>query len=224
MNANQIRAVAPTVDPGIWLPLLTAAAARFNIVGVQAEAAWLANAGHESAGFTVLEESLNYKWVALLGQWPRKFDPVTAVRVGRVDTVVTSGGRTGVYNGSQFIPTAAHRADQQSIANIAYAGRFGNDVPGDGWKFRGHGLFQLTFKDNYAQYAAAVNAPSVMNDPSLLSKPEHAASSAAWFWKSKGLSQVLASRGFDAVCIAINGGKIGLPERQQLYARVVAAT
>lgn len=223
MNLQMLSLVSgPKVDLNLWFSVLQDAVKRYGIEEGDEQCAWLANAAHESTKFTSFVESLNYRWDALLNQWPNRFDVTTAVRVGRVDTLVEQGGKQGVMWNGHFVPTTKHKASEAEIANIAYGGRNGNVATDDGWRYRGRGAFQLTFLGNYRAYEAA-SGNKVVANPDLLLQPAVAADSAAWFWaKFKNLGPVLKARGFDAACIAINGGRNGLEDRQAMFRKLRA--
>lgn len=219
MNEQMFQAVAdPKAATEVWLPVILAALHKFEIEDPEEQCAWLANAAHESTGFTSFTEGLNYRWDALLNQWAKRFDPRLAVAVGRVDKVENQGGQEGVRWKNVFYPTGKHGANQPAIANAAYGNRNGNTLADDGWRFRGRGIFQLTFRGNYQGYADYVEAPEIMTNPDLVAAPEHAAKSAAWFWVvNRKLGDMFRSRGFEAVCVAINGGRNGLEERTKNF-------
>ena len=119
-----------------------------------------------------------------------------------------------------------HRQPQK-IANHVYAGRFGNadEASGDGWKYRGRGLIQLTFHDNYRDYAQAVADPSVLADPGQVAQPRHAAISACWYWDKHSLN-ALADAGteaaFNQISYTINGGWNGKDDRLENWAEAKA--
>jgi putative chitinase len=98
-------------------------------------------------------------------------------------------------------------------------------IADDGWKFRGRGLIQLTFHDNYQAYSQAVSDPSVMADPDQVAQSRHAAISACWFWKNDGLN-ALADAGdeasFNRISHAINGGWNGKADRLESWAEARA--
>src|SRR5512135_2505461 len=148
-------------------------------------AVFVAQVAHESGDFLRVEENLNYAWQALRATWPRRF-------------------------ASDAFAQSFHRQPEK-IANYLYAARFGNgdELSGDGWKYRGRGLIQITFRDNYAVYAQAVGEPSVLADPAQLAQPRHAALSACWFWSANELN-ALADLGtvaaFNDISYRINGG------------------
>jgi putative chitinase len=112
----------------------------------------------------------------------------------------------------------------QALANAAYAGHLGNgdEASGDGWRFRGRGIFQLTGRANYAAAGAALRADLVAN-PDLLIQPRYAVDSALWFWKIRGCSDDAMRDDVEAVTRKINGsGMAGLEERRLLTERAKA--
>jgi putative chitinase len=156
---------------------------------------------HESGGFATLRESLNYSAAALVSLFGRhRISSADAERYGR---------------------TASHAADQVALANILYGGEWGkgnlgNIKPGDGWKFRGRGLKQLTGASNYAACGVALGIP-LLENPDLLLLPENAAASAGWFWHSRRLNALADARDVAAMTKAVNGGSNGLAERTALF-------
>lgn len=193
--------VAPTQARAFLVPL-SAACARFGITTPARIAGFIAQCRVESAGFTALEESLFYR------------DPVRIMRIW--PTRVTS---------LQQAQTLAR--NPQGLANVVYAGRLGNGdtASGDGWRFRGRGLKQLTGKANYADAAQALARPYVTN-PELVAEPEDACMTAAWFWHSHKLNVLADSAQWDAITRAVNGpGMLQAAERRQYSeeaARVLA--
>ena len=95
------------------------------------------------------------------------------------------------------------------------------EASGDGWKYRGRGLIQITFHDNYAAYAGAVADPTILTAPDQVAQPQHAVLSACWFWHSKGLN-ALADAGtqasFNQISLKINGGWNGKDDRLENWA------
>lgn len=153
----------------------------------------------ESGGFSTVVESLNYKASALTSLFGRhRITPEQAQQYGR---------------------TADHPANQEMLGNILYGGPFGiqqlgNTQVGDGYKFRGRGLKQLTGRDNYRRFSKAwLGDESLLDRPERVAEPEGAVASAIWFWASKGLN-IVADRGdVAAVTKIVNGGAIGLADR-----------
>jgi putative chitinase len=180
-----------------WLEPLNAAMFRFSINTPQRVAAFIGQCAHESANFTALSENLNYSAQALCKVWPRHF-PTPEVA-------------------AQY-----HRKPEQ-IANRAYAKRMGNgpEASGDGWKYRGRGLIQLTGKDNYRLASDSLGVDLVAN-PDAVTQPDMAALTAAWFWNKHGLN-ALADRGDNqAISRRINGGTHGMDDRLQRTATALA--
>ena len=100
----------------------------------------------------------------------------------------------------------------EKLANKVYAGRLGNTEEGDGWKYHGRGLIQLTGRDNYKNCGQAIGM-DLINNPDLLAQPEGAALSAAWFFNKHGLNQLADIGDFVLMSKRINGGDLGLSQR-----------
>ena len=102
------------------------------------------------------------------------------------------------------------------------AKRLGNtpEADGDGQKYRGRGLIQITGRANYAECGEALGL-DLVNHPELLEKPQHACMSAAWFWSSRGLNTLADAGKFDTITRRINGGQNGVADRRALYARAL---
>jgi putative chitinase len=152
---------------------------------------FLAQCGHESAGFKATSENLNYSVKGLMGIF-KKYFPTEAL-------------------------ANAYARKPEKIANKVYASRMGNgdEASGDGYKFRGRGYIQLTGKQNYTAFDTAVE-DNILANPDLVSS-KHALSSAAWFWKKNGLS-IIADTGNSTEIVTkitkrVNGGTIGLADR-----------
>lgn len=172
--------------------------ARYEINTPARISAFVAQVAHESADFMRVEENLNYSWRGLRKTWPARFP-------------------------SDEFAQRYHR-NPEKIANLVYGGRFGNgdEASGDGWKFRGRGLIQITFHDNYAAYAQAIGEPSIPTNPSLLAQPRHAALSACWFWKSRNLNTLADARtekAFNEITQKINAGLTGKADRLENWAQ-----
>ena len=178
---------------GVFVPVLNTAMSRYQIVGAKRIAAFIAQVGHESGHLARLVENLNYSADALRRNWPSRF--------------------------SMELASAVARKPEQ-IANIAYGNRMGNTAPGDGWKYRGRGLIQITGKNNYRACGEALSL-DLIAQPELLEKPQHACMSAAWFWATNGLNTPADAGNFDAITQRINGGQTGVADRQALYARAL---
>ncbi len=180
----------------VWQAAINVACLKFDISTPLRQAAFLSQIGMESAHLTALLENLNYSEQALLEIWPDHFTPAQAAEYGR---------------------TATHPANQEAIANLAYGGRMGNTEPGDGWTYRGRGLFQLTGRANYRAAGIALDLPLEL-EPDRAALPNEAAITAAWYWHQHGCNAMADNRLIVAITQAINGGTNGLADRQRLYA------
>ena len=178
---------------GPWLEALNEALPQYEINTIERVAAFIAQCAHESGGFSVLEENLNYKAATLTKLWPQRFP-------------------AGI---------AEEYADKpEKIANKTYGGRMGNgdEHSGEGYKFRGRGLLQLTGKDNYKACSQALfQDATLLEDPDLLLDPYYAIHSACWFWTKNKLNQYADSGDFTTMTKKINGGIIGLDDRIHHY-------
>ena len=107
-----------------------------------------------------------------------------------------------------------------TAAQIKYEGRadLGNTVPGDGSKYRGRGLIQITGRANYAACGEALGI-DLITHPELLEQPQYACLSAAWFWATKGLNTLADAGEFNTITRRINGGLNGLADRLKLWAK-----
>ena len=184
-----------------YIDFLNEGMEKFEINTPNRIAAFVAQVAHESADFRSTEENLNYSWQALRATWPAEFP-------------------------NDAFAQQYHR-EPERIANLVYAGRHGNgnEASGDGWKYRGRGLIQLTFHDNYQAYCQAISDPSIMADPDQVAQPRHAAVSACWFWKNDGLNELADAgdeAGFNRISYAINGGWNGKEDRLENWAEARA--
>ena len=175
-----------------WTDALNKILPDYDITTPQRIAAFLAQTAHESGGYTALHENLNYKAESLMRVWPRYFpDIATANRY-------------------------AHNPEM--IANRAYAGRMGNgdEASGDGWRYCGRGLLQVTGHDNYQAFADSVGIP-VEQAPDFLQTFEGAVQSACWFWETNNLNQYADAGDILTMTKRINGGTLGLDDRTARY-------
>jgi putative chitinase len=194
MNNEQLQALG--IDAK-WLEPLENAFAKYDISTPQRQAAFIGQCAHESGNFKTLEENLNYKPEALMRVWPSRFpDIATAMKY-------------------------AHNPEM--IANKVYGGRMGNGVEesGDGWKYHGRGLIQLTGKENYANCGSGIGV-DLLSNPNLLNTPEYAALSAGWFWNKKGLNALADAGDFETMTKRINGGTLGLEDRKAKIAKALS--
>lgn len=185
--------------PEMWAGVLAGPARRHAITAGRRAAAFAATIAHESAGGAVLVESLNYRPDALRATWPTRFSFADAERWGRVSD---------------------RPADQRAIAERAYGGRMGNgpEGTGDGWRYRGRGLIQLTGRDAYSIAADMTGLPLVQQ-PELAEQPDVAAAVACWVWADWKRCNPLADAGdIEGWRRRINGGLIGLEDVRRRYA------
>ena len=174
-----------------WTEALNKILPDYGIDTPQRVAAFLAQTAHESGGYSALHENLNYKAESLARVWPRYFN---------------------AGNANQY----AH--NPEAIANRAYANRMGNgdEASGDGWRYCGRGLLQVTGKSNYQAFADSVGM-AVEDAPAFLQTFEGAVQSACWFWENNNLNQYADSGDFVTMTKRINGGTLGLDDRTNRY-------
>ena len=178
-----------------WHNALSQLLPDYEINTAERIAAFVAQCAHESGGFTALKENLNYKAATLRKIFPKYF-PDDA--------------------------TAAHYASlpnkQEAIANKVYANRMGNgsEESGDGFRFCGRGLIQLTGRDNYSWFAASLSI-TVEEASEYLQTFEGAAQSACWFWETNSLNRWADAGDILTLTKKINGGTIGLEDRKKHY-------
>jgi len=180
----------PYVDH--WHEALSLCCPDYDINTPRRVAAFIAQCAHESGGFKFLKENLNYKAASLMKVWPRYFPNMEIAQ--------------------------QYANKQDKIANRAYGGRMGNgpEESGDGWKFCGRGLIQLTGRNNYQSFADSIETP-VDEIPAYLQTFEGAVQSACWFWETNKLNQWADSGDILTLTKRINGGTLGLADRQKHY-------
>lgn len=159
------------------------------------QAAFLAQCAVESAELTRLVENLNYGESALLRVFLKRFNQIQAKEYAR---------------------------RPERIANRAYAERYGNgsEASGDGYRYRGRGIIQLTFKDNYRACAAGTGIPCVVY-PEYLERPEEAALSAAWYWKSRKINEAADAGDFAEVTRRVNSALLHISRRKEYYVKAL---
>ena len=199
---------AKVKDPAKWLDAVGATCVEFKIDTPQRVAAFLAQTSHESGGYTMLSENLNYKAATLAACWPNRF-------------AVLGPDKKPIKENGKLVPTAVANSiagKPELIANLVYSSRMGNGPAesGEGWLYRGRGLKQLTGKFNYEKCGNDLGIDLVGN-PDLLLEPIYAARSAGWFWKSNNLSAFADVDDIKGMTKKINGGLIGYEARQALY-------
>ena len=171
-----------------WLQPLLDTFQKYEINTPQRQAAFIGQCAHESGNFKVLQENLNYSAKGLMATWSSRFpDMDTAERYER---------------------------QPEKIANKVYArADMGNTDDGDGWKYRGRGVIQLTGKNNYRTCGEALGLDLVVN-PDLILEPQYACLSAGWFWNKRGLNTLADANDIETITKRVNGGLHGLLDRQ----------
>lgn len=211
---NPLLVAAGVKDPAKWLDAVIETCAEFEINTPQRVAAFLAQTSHESGGYTMLSENLNYKAATLATCWPNRFAVLGPDKKPKKDEK------------GKNIPTAVANSiagKPELIANLVYSNRMANGTAesGEGWKYRGRGLKQLTGKDNYARCGQSLSL-DLLGDPDLLLVPIHAARSAGWFWKSNNLASFADRDDLEGMTKKINGGLIGYAERKAKYDKIMS--
>ena len=183
----------PHVDH--WFEALSQLLPDYEIDTPQRVAAFVAQCAHESGGFKVLKENLNYRAVTLRKIFPKYFPT------------------DDLANQYANLPNK-----QEAIANKVYANRMGNgdEASGDGYRYCGRGLIQLTGKNNYTSFAESIETP-VEDIPEFLGTFEGAVQSACGFWESNNLNQWADKGDILTLTKRINGGTIGLEDRIKHY-------
>lgn len=176
----------------LWIDPLNATMRQFAINTPRRIAHFLAQTAHESGGFKYTVENLNYSAEGLQRVFKKYFQTEALAR--------------------------AYARKPQAIASRVYADRMGNgdEASGDGWRYRGRGLIQLTGRSNYAAFSqgAAIDA---LGEPDLVARPPLAALSAGWFWQANGLNALADKGSVEAITRRVNGGAHGLEERRRFY-------
>jgi putative chitinase len=181
---------------GKWFEPLQETFEKYQINTPKRQACFIGQCMHESGGFKLLRENLNYSAKALIATWPSRFpDADIAEKYAR---------------------------QPEMIANKVYGGRMGNTEDGDGAKYIGRGLIQLTGKDNYMAFGEAIGEDLVSN-PQLVEQPRYAALSAGWFWNKRGLNALADAMDIETLTKRINGGSIGIDDRKAKISMVLNA-
>jgi putative chitinase len=208
-------------EPEKWLPFIRETCEKYQINTKNRIASFLAQTAHESGGYTMLEENLNYSDATMAAVWPPRF------AVQEPDPNRPGKTRAKKDEKNKNIPNAFAKAlhrKPEAIANTVYSNRMGNGTieSGEGWKHRGMGLKQLTGKDNHKRCGDALGADFVTS-PELLLEPKWAALSAGWFWSANKLDIFADNDDIKGQTIKINGGTIGLADREARYKACLAS-
>jgi putative chitinase len=171
-----------------WLEPLNNTFEKYQINTPTRQAAFIGQCGHESNNFKTLEENLNYSAKGLMATWPSRFPSLEEA--------------------------TKYERNPEKIANKVYGGRadLGNVEDGDGWRFHGRGVIQLTGRSNYTVCGEALGQPFA-TAPELVLEPQNAIMSAGWFWNKKSLNSLADNEDWTTITKRINGGTIGLQDR-----------
>ena len=183
-------------DPASWVESMNNVFPTYDINTPKRIAAFLAQCGHESGGWTVFEENLNYSAKGLNGIFKKYFPTLESAQ--------------------------PYERKPEMIANKVYGGRMGNgpESSGDGWKYRGRGPIQLTGKDNYRAFAQEMfeDWQNLFDNPDWVTADrDFALMSAIWFWNKNKLNVQADSGDIKLMTKKINGGYIGLEDRIKHY-------
>lgn len=194
-SEEQLSEIIPTAVGGVssWYTGLVEILPTYDITSILRIAGFLSQTAHESGGYRVLKENLNYSSDALNKIFPKYFK---------------NAGRDALE----------YHRQQEKIANVIYADRMGNGntKSGDGWKFRGRGLIQLTGRNNYTAFSDSINM-DIDAVPEYLETPKGAIHSACWFWNSVNLNKLADVSDIIGMTKRINGGVNGLDDRIKHY-------
>ena len=174
-----------------WYKALCDQLPKYEITSIPRVAMFLAQTAHESGNYTALKENLNYQAKSLSAVWPSRFPPAIAEEY-------------------------AHNPEK--IANRAYCNRMGNgpEESGDGWKFHGRGLIQLTGRANYEKFAQ-MTGRELDDTVAYCETPDGAVESACFFWKEENLNAHADQGDIERVTRIINGGTLGLEDRTNRF-------
>lgn len=193
ITAAQVQGLGLLAD---WLDPLNEVFARYDMATPARMASFIGQCQHESSNFKTLKENLNYSAKGLCATWPKRFP-------------------------TEESATPYHR-NPEKIANKVYADRMGNgdEASGDGWKYSGRGLIQLTGKSNYTLAGDSLVA-DLLNTPDMVLQPKYAALTAGWFWDKNRLNAFADANDIEGMTKKINGGTIGLDDRKKHIAHAL---
>ena len=197
VTVDMLRCITTPEMADKWAVALNETCERFAIDTPFRIAGFLSNTAHESGGFKFVRENLNYSAASLMRVWPSRFPSLEVAQ--------------------------RYAMNPEKIANKAYSDRMGNgnEASGDGAKFLGRGLIQLTGKNNYVAYSLACDNEALQK-PEIVEQPHYAAESAGWFWDVNRLNALADAQDIGGMCKRINGGYNGLDDRQMKYAQIMA--
>lgn len=223
IGKSEIVRIAPSAAPYCDELIKQMVAAKV-MANVRRASIFLGTIHVESGGFRSTEESLNYSADGLANTWPNRYaEKGSDGKVIRVNLGTSTNPKW--RNKPNDLADILHRTPR-SIANNCYASRMGNgnEASGDGWKFRGRGLKQLTGRDNYRRFSRAwLGDESLLQNPDRVANADGAVASAIWFWVANGLNEIADKGSVDAVTKVVNGGSIGIADRKTWTTRYAGA-
>lgn len=197
INSCIINALVDSVGKNLatqWESILEAKMSKYEINTKQRVACFLAQILFESNYLRCTEENLNYSTVDRLLLIFHKYIDKDDARY--------------------------YLNSPEKLANIVYRDRMGNEEDGDGWKYRGRGLIQLTGKSNYLNFATDIDELSILDNPDLLANPLWAAESATWFWDKNQLNTLADRNDIEGITRRINGGVSTVVQRTVLTQKI----
>lgn len=195
LTLEQFKKSIPTnKDCQQWYDLAVELFPKYGLTTTNRIAGFLAQAGHESSDFKVIQENLNYSEAGLLKTFPKYFTKSTAKQYSRKPEMI-----------------ANHVYDDANRTN-----KIGNTEPGDGWRFRGRGLIQLTGRWNYSKFGQTINK-TAEEAAAYMETKKGAMESALWFWKANNLDKFADSNDIEGMSRRVNGGDIGMSDRVARY-------
>jgi putative chitinase len=197
VNSEMLRTITTPELADKWADALNETCERFAIDSPFRIAGFLSQTAHESGGFKFVKENLHYSAASLMRVWASRFPTIEIAQ--------------------------QYAMQPEKIANRAYCDRMGNgnEASGDGARYIGRGLIQLTGKNNYVAYSMACDNEA-LTKPEIVEQPKYAAESAGWFWSVNKLNTLADSQDVVGMTKRINGGTHGLDDRQMKYSKIMS--
>lgn len=194
---QHVESILHVKDAKDWYDAMVEIFPKYDITTANRVAGFIAQTAHESGNYKVMSENLNYSADALNKIFPKYF-----VKAGR--------------------DAAPYHRQPEKIANVIYAGRMdnGDTASGDGWRFRGGGILQLTGRANYTNFGKSVGMTAEAATD-YVRTPKGAIESACWFWKTNNINKYCDAQDILGMTKRINGGTIGLDDRKKHFAHAL---
>ena len=201
-----------------YWPLFEANFEKYGITTANRIAFFLANAGHECEGFKTFVERMNYSAVGLAGTWPNRYS------LWEMRTNNKTGKKEKKYTGQPNETAVRIQRKPEIIANLTYANRMGNGPyeSGDGWRYRGRGIFMNTGESQYRIVSNRLSLGDLLLEkPDLMAEPEYAAPAAFFYWSDNNLTRFADTNNLKGCRIAIQGGTLHLDKVTTLYNKII---